>query len=344
MDSAPESAKALAAAAMRAQGEERVLLRGLPRGLPPRGESSWWELELELRDGSRPTLGTAPSFSSFTEPASSSKSSTAVSLMPAMWSEFWWRSISRLEFISSWKSSRGKSLSSLPKGFSSWLAVKFKENMPKMGTTVKTKAHALWLMSSLIMTGVRTVWRTSSMLMSCAYGKGKRVSVIFFALSRFTNPRESVWYTRDRIGGGIFRTPLSRFFVMSVWIKCKITSTLLKSCFSLHSLRCKMVVVSKPLMSMVGMLMSSPLSSAISSSALPWHKLMSRMIVWRKSMTSCLLDSSAPLVKVTQQLTESNHSPRIWCSRPVPSQNLDRACLLRKLRRRVSTPVTAAQL
>mmetsp|Transcript_117734 Transcript_117734/g.227076 ORF Transcript_117734/g.227076 Transcript_117734/m.227076 type:complete len:217 (-) Transcript_117734:699-1349(-) len=113
-------------------------------------------------------------------------------LVPAIMSVFVCRSISRQLFISVWKCSNGKSLSSVPNGFSSSLAMKFRENIPNTGTNAKMAARTLLLITPEIIIGVKTVWSKSKKEINWAYGKGKRVSVIFLAFKRFTKPRDIV--------------------------------------------------------------------------------------------------------------------------------------------------------
>mmetsp|Transcript_4923 Transcript_4923/g.6880 ORF Transcript_4923/g.6880 Transcript_4923/m.6880 type:complete len:207 (+) Transcript_4923:115-735(+) len=175
--------------------------------------------------------------------------------------------------------------------------------------------------------------KKSNMVMSCAYGKGNLVSVIFLALSRLTKPRDSVWYTRERIGGAIGRTPSSRDLVTSVWNRCRMHSTRLKPYSCLHSFKCFKVEWSMPKTSRA----TRWSVSAISSRALPWHKLINLIKACRKFITSLSFVAFAPLENVTKQLTASNHSPRIWCKSDVPSQKRDSACAVRNARSNDST-------
>ena len=73
-------------------------------------------------------------------------------------------------------------------------------------------------------------------------------------------------------------------------------------------------------------------TSAISSNALAWQRLINRISVCLKSMTSSLVltDRCARVEKAIRQLAASNHSPHIWCSKVVPAQNREYALLARK--------------
>mmetsp|Transcript_35598 Transcript_35598/g.83223 ORF Transcript_35598/g.83223 Transcript_35598/m.83223 type:complete len:231 (+) Transcript_35598:296-988(+) len=114
-------------------------------------------------------------------------------LVPGIKSAFSCSSMSKHLFISVWKCSKGKSLASSPKGFSSSTPMKFNDANPNMGTKLKIGAQNLLRVKQTIKKGIRKMLRKSIMLMSCANGKGKRVSAIFFAFNRFTKPRDNVW-------------------------------------------------------------------------------------------------------------------------------------------------------
>mmetsp|Transcript_23372 Transcript_23372/g.47304 ORF Transcript_23372/g.47304 Transcript_23372/m.47304 type:complete len:253 (+) Transcript_23372:87-845(+) len=100
---------------------------------------------------------------------SNSKSRKQVSLSEDTWSVRACRSMRRLEFISVWKWTNGRSLSSLPKGFSSSDAAKLRENVPETCTKVMmVEKSMLPLMSVAINRGVRNMLRKSSWTMSWA--------------------------------------------------------------------------------------------------------------------------------------------------------------------------------
>mmetsp|Transcript_10198 Transcript_10198/g.30649 ORF Transcript_10198/g.30649 Transcript_10198/m.30649 type:complete len:226 (-) Transcript_10198:752-1429(-) len=85
------------------------------------------------------------------------------------WSVLSCKSMSRLEFISAWKCSSGRSLSSLPKGFSNCPAAALREKEPKMGTNVKRHAKTqLPLISEAIIRGVNIRFTQSKVAISCA--------------------------------------------------------------------------------------------------------------------------------------------------------------------------------
>ena len=191
--------------------------------------------------------------------------------------------------------------------------------------------------------GVNMAWTWHSSVIKNTYGKGNFVSAIFLAFRRATKPRESVWNVRDMTGGGTEITPSAMALVMTVRNMCVIKNTLSKPYSSPALFMCLRVSASRPQMSM----MEKPWlcsCKAISSNAKPWAKLMRRTIVARKIFTSSAFDAMAPLEKLQRQLIVSYHSPRIWCSRVVPSQNRPNALFVRKTMRVVIVAVHAVHI
>mmetsp|Transcript_79476 Transcript_79476/g.228067 ORF Transcript_79476/g.228067 Transcript_79476/m.228067 type:complete len:308 (+) Transcript_79476:407-1330(+) len=274
----------------------------------------------------------------------SSKPVMARLLRQGRWSASSCRRIMRASFMHCWKCRNGRSLSALPKGFSSSTATKLTAKVENTTTQVSMAAQTFVLTMTDTIKGVRTSCKNKKMAIICAYGNGKRVSQIFLALSTFTKPLDSVWSTRDRIGGGILSVPTSCASVISVCMKWMRHSTRLNLYLSLHCLRKSKVCESRPNKSMVSKVPFSSPESLSSSKAAPWQRLISLTKVCRNSRTSAGLVALALLENATKQLTESYHSPRIMCRSPAPSQKSDSACQVRAPSSSMSTAETAVQI
>mmetsp|Transcript_5606 Transcript_5606/g.16223 ORF Transcript_5606/g.16223 Transcript_5606/m.16223 type:complete len:226 (+) Transcript_5606:1006-1683(+) len=136
-----------------------------------------------------------------------------------------------------------------------------------------------------------------------------------------TIPLAISWKARDRIGGGMLRTPLCMFRTIKSWIHSNSSSTLASEVRSVSRLSASMPWGS--ISSYVKAVMSSSwpelLRSSRSASAEAWSMLKSRTSVCLKYKI-CSRSALECSQKATMALHASNHSARIVCVLVHPSQ------------------------
>mmetsp|Transcript_48172 Transcript_48172/g.136074 ORF Transcript_48172/g.136074 Transcript_48172/m.136074 type:complete len:226 (+) Transcript_48172:527-1204(+) len=137
----------------------------------------------------------------------------------------------------------------------------------------------------------------------------------------WTMPLAISWKTRDRMGGGMLRTPFLMFSTTSCWIHWYTSSVFASE--SLTARRLSSSMSPTPISSSPKALMSSnfPLSeSSISASAAACSMLNRETTRPLKPCTASALASEC-LQNASSPLQASNHSARIRCSAEHPAQN-----------------------
>mmetsp|Transcript_39448 Transcript_39448/g.88954 ORF Transcript_39448/g.88954 Transcript_39448/m.88954 type:complete len:220 (+) Transcript_39448:604-1263(+) len=148
-------------------------------------------------------------------------------------------------------------------------------------------------------------------------------------------PFASSWKDRERIGGGMLRTPDSMFSTMRNWIHENSSSTLQSDCLMVFRLSLSMPAGSMSLKLkawMSSIASRSALTSSSSARAAAWSMLTRRTSVF---LNLIILSCGALecLQNAMRALHASNHSARIWWVAVQPSQKRLYACEVRKTMR-----------
>mmetsp|Transcript_46425 Transcript_46425/g.135229 ORF Transcript_46425/g.135229 Transcript_46425/m.135229 type:complete len:436 (+) Transcript_46425:462-1769(+) len=234
------------------------------------------------------------------------------------------RSIS-CRFIITCNSEESMSFGSQPKGFWISLAMWFKPQRTNTCEKAKVKDHHGLLTHWHKTKGVIKECRISKQSHVCAYGKGKGMEESLSASWKCTRPVASSWKDLERMGAGMFMTPVSMASTISCWIHWKTSSTLQSEDLRVRRLRVSMPSTSMSSYSKAALtptlLGLSWLESSISARAKAWSMLNKRIRVFWNML---IFSSSAleNLQKAVSELAASNQLARIIWQDVQPSQNL----------------------